>query len=272
MVRHRWEVREQSQSAPARLATRVRARVGRGALLCLLFGALAWIAVSLLFHPLAGPGGLLGRVELEPSAATEEGRDGAADTGSGPNLDAGAGADTEPDADAGARAAGSGESAGAGTATSAAPASGEAGTVVVHVAGEVEDPGVYTFPAGTRGATAVEAAGGMTTTAEPSAVNLAAPLQDGQQLLIPAQGTAPARAAPAAPGAAPPAGGGGPVDVNRASSAELETLPGIGPALAGRIIEFRERNGPFASIAELDAVSGIGPAMMGRLEGLVVFG
>lgn len=159
----------------------------------------------------------------------------------------------------------------AGTAGSAAAA------VIVHVAGEVHEPGLVELPAGSRVADALRAAGGPTSRAELDLLNLAAPAVDASQILVPgpdtpaAAGTAPEAAASAQPGIAGAGGPGsaGTVNVNTADAATLEQLPGIGPALAGRIVEHREQVGPYGSLADLDAVSGIGPAMMERLDGLV---
>ena len=119
-------------------------------------------------------------------------------------------------------------------------------------------------------------AGGLTGKANAGAVNLASPLTDGQQLYIPEQGeSVPPAGSGLGGGAGTVPGGGaavsGTVNLNTATSEELQRLPGIGPALAERIIEFRERNGPFGSLAELDAVSGIGPAILAQLDGKVSF-
>lgn len=142
--------------------------------------------------------------------------------------------------------------------------------VVVDVVGEVNAPGLLTLPVGSRVADAVTAAGGATAGAELSAVNLARLLVDGEQLRIPAPGEIVAPA-PAAVAGAGPAGvsADGLVNLNTADSVTLETLPGVGPALAGRILDWRESNGAFASVDELDEVTGIGPAMLAKLRDLV---
>ncbi|MCL2092165.1 MAG: ComEA family DNA-binding protein [Micrococcales bacterium] len=132
-------------------------------------------------------------------------------------------------------------------------------TVVVHVVGAVTAPGVVTLPGGSRVADAIDAAGGAVD-ADLAAVNLARPLVDGEQLYVPRPG----EVVPGVAGA--PAGiDDGLVDLNRATQAELEGLPGVGPVLAGRITAAR----PFASVDQLDQVSGIGPATMARLRDLV---
>ena len=140
------------------------------------------------------------------------------------------------------------------------------GPVVVHVAGAVVVPGVHQLPPGSRVVDAVEASGGLAPDADPGAVNLAAVLVDGSQVYVPRVGEVP-------PGPAPSAGGGeeasGPIDVNTADAALLETLPGVGPATAAAIIDHRERNGPFASVEGLLDVRGIGEAKLAALRDLV---
>ncbi|WP_417363739.1 helix-hairpin-helix domain-containing protein [Glutamicibacter arilaitensis] len=136
--------------------------------------------------------------------------------------------------------------------------------VTVHVVGAVKKPGVYQLPAGSRITDAVDAAGGLSKQAQPQLVNLAAKLVDGQQVILP--GTAPGQQLPSAQ-AAPSSSK---ISINNADSQTLQELPGIGPALAERIIDFRSKNGPFTSVEELDAVSGIGPALLGQLSELVV--
>ena len=134
-----------------------------------------------------------------------------------------------------------------------------AARALVHVAGEVRRPGVYRVPEGARVLAAVERAGGPTADADLTLLNLAAPLQDGQQVIVPAR---------AAPGAVAPAGAAapsGPVSLSSASAEQLEGLDGIGPAIAARIVEWRAAHGGFASVDQLGEVPGIGP---GRLEAL----
>ncbi len=146
---------------------------------------------------------------------------------------------------------------------------GSGGAVVVYVAGEVARPGVYRLPAGSRAEAAVRAAGGLRPGADPVAVNLAERVEDGEEIAVPAPGEAPAprrrrRRGPAPKigerGAARPAGARqGAQGSSRASPSirtpptpvTLETLPGIGPGLAARIVEFRDANGPFALTGRL---------------------
>ena len=176
-------------------------------------------------------------------------------------------------------------------------ASGEA-TVRVHVAGAVNNPGVYTLPAQGRAVDAIAAASGAAADADLDRVNLAGALSDGVQIYVPHRGetAAPAQIQPnggtanagqgAANGAAQNGGtqpqpartltasgsaqkGSTPVNINTATAEELQTLPRIGPAMAQRIIAWREAHGGFRSVDELDAVPGIGPSMLENLRPLV---
>ena len=144
--------------------------------------------------------------------------------------------------------------------------------IVVHVAGAVNQPGVFTLPPGSRANAAVEAAGGPAPDAELDGLNLATPLTDGQRVYVPAVGEVDPLTVGAAGVELPPAEGStaegsapGPIDINRATADELEQLPGVGPATATAIIDDRERNGPYATVDDLDRVPGIGPA---KLEGI----
>lgn len=143
---------------------------------------------------------------------------------------------------------------------------GSSGTLVVHVVGAVRRPGVYDVPAGARVRDAVARAGGLTRRADVAAINLAREVVDGEQIVVPARGD-PARAdsSPAGAGAST-AGTGGKVNINLAGVGEFDTLPGIGPVLAQRIVEYRDANGPFASVRDLMKVPGIGPKKFASLE------
>lgn len=133
--------------------------------------------------------------------------------------------------------------------------------IYVHVHGAVVQPGLYRLDEGVRVVDVVAAAGGLTDEADTGAVNLARPLNDGEQLYVPAIGEAP----PPSAGAV----GDGRVDINTADAIALDTLPRIGPALADRIIRWREENGAFTSIDDLLSVSGIGQKLLDGLRDLV---
>lgn len=146
--------------------------------------------------------------------------------------------------------------------------------LVVHVAGNVAAPGVYTLPPGARVVASIDAAGGATRDADLAGLNLAAPLADGQRVYVPAAGEVDPATVPSGGGAGggaetPPAAPAGPLDLNSASAADLETLPGVGPATAAAIVDDRQRNGPFAGVDDLDRVPGIGPAKLAALRDLV---
>jgi competence protein ComEA len=169
------------------------------------------------------------------------------------------------------------EPAGAGaTSARATPPAGAAAetsaTVVVSVVGLVARPGLVTLPSGARIAAAIDAAGGLLPEADPASVNLAAVVTDGQQVAIGVPGPA-GSSGRGGPGGAVAettgAGTGGPVDLNTAAVTELDALPGIGPVLAQRIVDYRTRNGAFTSVDQLDDVPGIGPAIFAELAELV---
>lgn len=140
--------------------------------------------------------------------------------------------------------------------------------VLVHVAGAVIRPGVYELWAGARVRDAIDAAGGPSESADWNALNLAAVVVDASRVYVPVVG----EALPAAPVLGSDGAGAvrsGPIDVNRATAAELDELPGVGPATAAAIVTERERNGPFAGVDDLDRVPGIGPAKLEALRDLV---
>jgi competence protein ComEA len=151
----------------------------------------------------------------------------------------------------------------------AAPRAGAAGrpragnaqspSIWVDVVGAVRQPGLYALPVGSRVAAAIERAGGVRARAERAAVNLAAKLADGQQVVVPLRGRAVvAAASPAGGGMRGTTAPGAPISLSSATQDQLEQLDGIGPGLAGRIIQYREAHGGFRSIDELQEVSGIG--------------
>lgn len=133
------------------------------------------------------------------------------------------------------------------------------GELYVHVLGAVARPGLYVLDVHARLVDALAAAGGTTDDADLAAVNLARVVEDGEQIVVPTLG-----AAATSPGAAPP--GDGRIDLNTADQAALETLPRIGPALAERIIAWREENGRFRSVDDLLAVPGIGEKLLAGLR------
>jgi competence protein ComEA len=135
-------------------------------------------------------------------------------------------------------------------------------TLIVDVAGAVRQPGVYEFAEGDRVIDAIERAGGSMPKADLSLLNLAAPLADGTQILVPKAGPPGA----GVPGGSMPGSTSGLIDINSASETELETLSGIGEVLAATIVEYRTQNGPFASVEDLMDVSGIGPATLDEIR------
>ena len=127
------------------------------------------------------------------------------------------------------------------------------GTVLVHVVGKVAEPGVVELPIGSRVQDAIEAAGGATNNKALESVNLARLVVDGEQIVVgaPAEGSASSK-----------------ISINSASAAQLDELPGVGPAIAERIVQWRETNGPFTSVDELTEVSGIGPSILEQIRDL----
>jgi competence protein ComEA len=159
--------------------------------------------------------------------------------------------------------------------------------VRVYVGGAVAAPGLYTLPRGSRVAEAIDAAGGVTVDGDTTTLGMAAPLDDADQIIVPARHSTPTPTSsaestdrstsasvdtPAPTGPATTVTMPATTNINTASAAELDTLPGIGPAIAGRIIEYREAHGPFQSIDELEAIKGISAAMVDELRPLVTVG
>jgi len=175
----------------------------------------------------------------------------------------------------GSTAGGTNAAAGAGEGEPAGGTVGEPLPLLVHVLGAVARPGLVELDQGARVVDAVAAAGGFTADADPAGVNLARPVVDGEQLVVFAIGQVPVTE----PGVGGAVGGGGSagggaasdglVHLNTAGVAELDTLPRIGPALAQRILDFREANGPFTSVDQLLDVTGIGDAVFAGLAELV---
>ena len=183
------------------------------------------------------------------------------------------------------QARGSGAPAGAATAPGSGSGSGsgsDAGTVrleprkatvaLVHVAGAVRSPGVYRLRDGERVQDAVRRAGGPRAGADVNAINLAAKVADGQQVVVPRRGAA--GAAPGGAGVGVGAGDAGgppqaPVSLNTATAEQLDTLDGVGPATANKILEYRRQHGGFRSIDDLGEIPGIGPKRLAALRGKV---
>ncbi|PRY70190.1 competence protein ComEA [Glaciihabitans tibetensis] len=226
---------------------RRRLTIGAGVVLVLLAVAVAVLVAALSPHG--------GSTTIEP-----------------PSFGAGSGSGS---AAAGSSGAGS---AGDGSADAAVPPGGGvevtdgAPAVFVHILGEVANPGLYELREGDRAIDAVAAAGGLTPAADETQLNLARFLNDGEQIVVPSAGAAPvAGAAPASPGGSPGTGtgaatraggagvsGAGTISINSADAATLEDLPGLGPELAGRIVAWREANGPYSTVDDLLNVEGIG--------------
>jgi len=242
----RPDSRPGGDAEPAGVGPVLRWRLGARA--AILLGVLALAAGVFFWWQTAS-----GRPEVLPlagAASTEEAL---------PGGSAGESAGTAADADA---------------AGSAEPAASGAGTVVVHVAGAVQSPGVVQLPAGSRVHEAINHAGGATPDADLNRLNLALVLEDAQKIHVPRQGED-APAAQDQPGIPGPAGGeaeppaGSKVNLNTAGVAELDALPKVGPVLAQRIVDWREEHGAFKSVEELDAVDGVGPKMLESLLPLV---
>ncbi|QUX31910.1 helix-hairpin-helix domain-containing protein [Nocardiopsis akebiae] len=221
-----------------------RAALSRRAVIVLaVLGALAVVLVLALYHrPTTVPA-----PEMVTRAAPEHVPAAEGDGAQSPAREAG----TE---------AGGADSGGAGD---AAPEE----DLVVHVGGEVSDPGLYTLPSGSRVADAVEEAGGALPDADLDLLNLARPLVDGEQVLV----GVPVPAGAGVTGSGPQ-GAGGLVDINRADRALLETLPGIGTVIADNIVSYREEHGPFRSVDDLVNVDRIGDKILADLQPHVTVG
>lgn len=149
----------------------------------------------------------------------------------------------------------------------------DGGRVTVHVAGAVRHPGVYRFSAGARVNDALRRAGGPRRHADLDAVNLAAKLEDGRQILVPGRAAAPGPGAAITPGTAGPRGTTTapvqPVNLNTATLEQLDTLDGVGPGIAQRILAYRQEHGGFRRVEELGEVPGIGAKRLATLTALV---
>ncbi|MHB1317442.1 MAG: helix-hairpin-helix domain-containing protein [Anaerolineae bacterium] len=152
----------------------------------------------------------------------------------------------------------------------------EVQSVLVHVVGEVQVPGVYTLPGDARVVDAVTAAGGLTTLADPEMINLADRVSDGQQVRVPGLGAEPQPSLTPYPASQGQRSGslgvlssGALININTATASELETLPGIGAVLAGRIVAYRTENGPFQAIEGVMDVRGIGESYYAQIRDLI---
>ena len=169
---------------------------------------------------------------------------------------------TEPPPGAGGAVSSQGESPRASTSANFEVEQAEGG-LVIHVAGAVREPGVYRMSDGSRVTDAIERAGGVAQDGLADAINLAAPLADGQQVIVPLK---PEAAAAGAVPTALPGAADAPISLGAATVEQLDTIEGIGPVTAADIVEFRDQHGGLGSIDELDAISGIGPATMEALR------
>ena len=218
----------------------------------------ALIGAGVLLVALAAGGKLL----LGSGAASQPVRVAGPPAGAGP----GAGAVSAGSAAAPATSGAAPSTAGA---TPGLPTASARPVLVIHVVGAVRRPGVYRLAEGARAADAVSRAGGPTTNANLEAIDLAALIADGQQVAVPRRDDAGASPAPASPPGAGLAARMGPVHLNTATVEQLDALPGLGPATAQKIVDYRRKHGFFRSVDELDAIPGIGLAKIDQLRKLV---
>jgi competence protein ComEA len=144
-------------------------------------------------------------------------------------------------------------------------AGASAAAIIVDVAGWVREPGVYEFTSGDRVIDAIERAGGPRKGADLTTLNLAAPLTDGTQIVIPKPGST-TSGDPGSSGDGSTSAGTTLININSASATELEELPGVGPVTAAAIIDYRTQNGPFATVDDLIDVTGIGPSTLEQIR------
>lgn len=207
---------------------------------------------------------------VSPDLPLEEGYDAEVAADAGATLGSGL---ADADNFSGNLASASASGAGAALSRSGQPAN--SATVFVHVAGAVRKPGLYELEQAARVHDALVAAGDATSKADLDRLNLAQVLQDGQQIFVPAKGEAVTLSNSSLAGAAVGSQTGGAtalINVNLASIEQLDELPGVGPAIAQRIIEFRTENGPFTRLDDLQSVSGIGPALLEKIQPLATTG
>lgn len=224
------------------------------------------VAVVFVVSVLRSPSGPAPRLTLPQAGATE----GALPPGASPATDPAGGPLAGPGAGGGTVGGGTVGGGAGGGAVGEGP--GEGALATVHAAGAVASPGVYALPAGARVADLLAAAGGPLSEADLDRLNLAARVADGDRVYVPRRGEGEPPSTEV--GGLAGAGGGPPttaglVDLNTATAAQLDTLPGVGPATANAIITYRTRHGPFRSVTELLEVPGIGPAKLESLRPLV---
>lgn len=160
----------------------------------------------------------------------------------------------------------SGSPVASGAPSASVSASPAAARLIVDVTGLVRKPGVYEFPPGARVIDAVERAGGARSGADLTLLNLAAPLVDGQQILVPKEGTAVSTGGTTGATGGTTGTAGGLINVNTADATALEALNGVGPVLAAAIVAYREEHGSFTSVDQLEEVPGIGPSTLEELR------
>jgi competence protein ComEA len=150
------------------------------------------------------------------------------------------------------------------------PSPPEGGLLIVHVIGAVKKPGLVKLPPDSRVNDAIQAAGGTTGQADPNLINLAAKVTDGQQIEVPVKGSAPVESAPPAASVDKSSKGGkhptAPINLGSATKEQLEELPGIGPAMADKILQYRQQHGGIGSVDELRAIRGLGPKKLEKIR------
>jgi competence protein ComEA len=230
-----------SAETSANKPLRLKIGLGAGIVLVLLLAAVGVVVSALSPHGSTAIESRPRGVHTVRSVLPDGSPDGSADVSA--DVSAGAGADAAPDAT-------------------------HSSIDFVHVVGEVANPGVYELPAGSRLVDAVAAAGGFTLTADQADLNLAQVVTDGQQIVVATRGASPvAGGAPGGDGTASPGTGPtGPVNINSADLTGLQTLDGIGPSLAQRILAYRAAHGGFRSVNDLRNVTGIGPKKFAAIK------
>jgi len=248
-----------SSAAPSSGAARPRLRLTIGAAVVLL---LLGVATTVLVATLGPHGTAETVVPGSGAGATSEGPDAVGAT-DGPGA---TGSSAAPNASGADDVSGtSGDKTSTPGDASGAPASA---TIFVHILGEVVTPGLYELHEGDRAIDVVAAAGGLTDLADDAQLNLARFLSDGEQIIVPKEGEAPAPGVAVAPdgSGSPGISVGGAINLNLATADELEDLPGVGPELAQRIVDWRDANGRFTTVDDLLSVAGFGDKKLDALR------